>query len=551
MTFAYDPSLVFLVNGSAGPSDLSGKENHGSYEGSMGVVTDANRLAFSFDGVNDFIKGPEEPLVGNAAFTASCWFKIQDQASGTGGLRKSLLQQGGGVTPHGGWRIAVDNGRLWVAVGDRVSRPVFTNTAVLDDGNWHFALVLFNPGGSTEIHIDGENPEIFNTSSISNMTPISGIPLAVGAYHDGEVTKNQPDQQYFDGLIDTVQIYNRTLLPEEISHLYRGRGYSLFEKTASKAIRGGSFAGPKNVTLNGGSFVRESSVRVLNNQGGSFGPTSPLAEEIADPFPGTIFSDGTLFDNGTFEYKAGTLNQATSSAVMDDLIKNPSREKEIYLTQDHENSTYVRNPNRILPQANLTGVSPWNSDLGNRKAGNAITPRHIHFATHYAIAVNATVRFVTLDNEVIERTLVSRQNVAGDLSIGTLDSDLPESILPSKVLPENWTEYFTESSEQFMALFVTDQEEKLLLKRPDLGSITVRDPVLSAYLSFNETLVGGDSGSPAFLIVENQPVAYTQMQTATTGTPLHQNLAEIEALVSQTGHQLQYLDLTRYENHAS
>ena len=337
----------------------------------------------------------------------------------------------------------------------------------------------------------------------------------------------------------------------EAGHPYRDNPAYVEIPGPYNILSGGNFAGPKNVTLNGGSFVRESSVRVLNNQGGSFGPTPPLAEDIADPFPGTIFSDGTLFDNGTFEYKAGTLNHATSSAVMDDLIKNPSREKEIYLTQDHENATYIRNPNRILPQANLTGVSPWNSDLGNRKAGNAITPRHLHFATHYAIALNATVRFVTLDDEVIERTLVSRQNVAGDLSIGTLDSDLPESILPSKVLPENWTEYFTESSAQYMALFVTDQEEKLLLKRPDQGSITVRDPVLSAYLSFNETLVGGDSGSPAFLIVDNQPVAYTQMHTATTGTPLHQNLAAIEAIVSQTGHQLQYLDLTRYENHAS
>ena len=72
----------------------------------------------------------------------------------------------------------------------------------------------------------------------------------------------------------------------------------------------------------------------------------------------------------------------------------------MYNTKDHNHQHYVRNPECWASDLDLTCISPWNSQLRNRKAGTLISPRHAVWARHYNIRVNSTLRFVSTDGYV-------------------------------------------------------------------------------------------------------------------------------------------------------
>jgi hypothetical protein len=172
----------------------------------------------------------------------------------------------------------------------------------------------------------------------------------------------------------------------------------------------------------------------------------------------------------------------------------------------------------------LTAISPWNSSGGGNRAGTAITPRHIIYASHYKIPVGATVRFVTNDNEVVERNVVNIQSISStDITIGTLDSNLPSTIKPVKFLPPDWSKYMAfdknlKYGENAYLLkpripaLCLDQEEKALIA--DVmgftgGQATFTLPADVKMRQFNEQIVVGDSGNPSFFIIDNELVLIT------------------------------------------
>lgn len=229
----------------------------------------------------------------------------------------------------------------------------------------------------------------------------------------------------------------------------------------------------------------------------------------------------------------------------------PAMSKPIYTTQDFLNRVFVRNPNCWAADIDLTGLSPWNQGDANRRAGTLISPRHIAFAAHYPLSTtpgNNEIVFVTQQNVTVTRQVVASVVAAADIQIGLLDADVPSTIAYYKVLPRDWRTHLPASNR--LPMLHLDQEEKALVRDMNgLGATsnysfhsTPLDPVR---LSFSETLIGGDSGNPAFLVLDDEAILILTHHYANGGPFYTYYWNEVNAAMAQLGggYQLTEFDL--------
>lgn len=259
--------------------------------------------------------------------------------------------------------------------------------------------------------------------------------------------------------------------------------------------------------------------------------------------------------------------RADVTQAVDDNIVNLDVEDglNIFDTQNHSLCSYTRNISCWAYEYDLTCISPYNTDAGTRKAGTLVTPRHIIFAAHYEIANNATVRFVRTDNTVVDRVMTHKQRHPSyspyfpDLTIGVLDSDVPSDIKFCRVLPDNWENYFPTGINR-MPCLTLDQEEKAL--------ITDGNVIFTTYTSFlspesntkrrefYELKISGDSGNPAFLIINDELVLLTvwTFGGAGRGTSITYYKSDINQMIKDvdiaagisTGYTLSEISLSAY-----
>jgi len=248
----------------------------------------------------------------------------------------------------------------------------------------------------------------------------------------------------------------------------------------------------------------------------------------------------------------------------------PSAEMPIYTTQNHSGGVYTRNTNNWAysrVQA-MTAISPWNSDSTFQKAGILVSPRHVLFATHYRPADGSTIRFVQADNTVVTRTLSgvidlpTTSPLYPDIAIAKLDSDVPAGISFAKVLPVGFEDKLPANIQPGrIPCAATDQEEKLIVIDlaflPHDNSVTeycsMQIPVSALRSGFNEGLVGGDSGNPAFWFIGSDLVLLTMWSSANNGgygTSVAAFRDDINAAMTTLGggYQLTPVNLSSYPN---
>ena len=314
-------------------------------------------------------------------------------------------------------------------------------------------------------------------------------------------------------------------------------------------------------------------------------PANNIAQAVA---PGNVILKATA-PTGEFaavairvEYRAGATSDtfieyvaaaaaSNATAAVDDRIANKdATAKPIYSTQNHETATYVRNPNCWAASLDLTCISPWNSTGGGTRAGTLISPRHVLFCEHldFHPTVGATIRFIAADNTVETRTITALATHPDytpnyqytphfpDITIGVLDSDVPNTISFAKVLPQNWGEYFPSVGAPVAGLtipsLVLDQEEKALVA--DWRSSSMLNyfalPVNAQRQIFFETIISGDSGNPAFLIINDELVVLNTWTFggAGSGTNLVPHKDAINTMMTSLGggYQLAEVDLSGF-----
>lgn len=227
-----------------------------------------------------------------------------------------------------------------------------------------------------------------------------------------------------------------------------------------------------------------------------------------------------------------------------------------FSTQDHDNQIYVPNDNCWAKAFDFSCESPWNSQDSGRRSGTLVSPRHFIFAAHYPLQVGDTIRFVSKLGEVVNRTVTQTANVvATDISVGCLDSDVPDYIKFAKVLPIDFTTKIPGGGDinPKIPVFQLDQEEKILAGgwMEDSSIASVGTPEESSLLAFHETIIGGDSGNPNLVPIDNDMVLLFCFLSAQEGPSIRHNTSKINTIMTNMGggYQLSIADLSSFNNY--
>ena len=183
-------------NGNA--NDESGNGNNGTNNGAT-LTTDRNGVtnqAYSFDGVDDYIS-----ILRNyqGSFTTSIWF------NSNGNSQYKPLIDAFDVN----WEIQIMNSFLaYVSFDNSSNLQVFNSSVLITNNNWNNLICTYN-SNILNFYLNGTQIDQFTVNTL----PINSGNYFLGASQTGS-------DQYFEGKLDDIGIWNRALTPQEITNLY-------------------------------------------------------------------------------------------------------------------------------------------------------------------------------------------------------------------------------------------------------------------------------------------------------------------------------------------
>ncbi|MFL6196554.1 MAG: LamG domain-containing protein [Thermoanaerobaculia bacterium] len=174
--------------------------NHGTHQN--GPVPTAGKVAYglSFDGVNDYVNAPAVTTHDYVNLTVDAW--IYPRSTNADG--RTILDWGG-LT----YRLILEGDELrFVTQPNPLSYAPLSTNANIPLGTWtHVAVVADNAAHQIRFYVNGNLVSTFTqyTANYSYMLP--GWAWTIGGV---------PGEDYFDGIIDEVEIFERVLAQSEI-----------------------------------------------------------------------------------------------------------------------------------------------------------------------------------------------------------------------------------------------------------------------------------------------------------------------------------------------
>ncbi len=169
--------------------------------------------ALSFDGINDYVKVPNNAALnfGTTDFSIDTWIKTQVSTGFQVFIDKRTY------APIG-YELMLYNGRLLFQMADSSGfsnywNPVSVNVA---DGNWHLVAVTVRRTGVPlgQLYVDGVVVASFSPR-LGNITNVAGLWL--GRHHPNALF---PSTMWFRGSLDEVEFFKRALTATEIGSLW-------------------------------------------------------------------------------------------------------------------------------------------------------------------------------------------------------------------------------------------------------------------------------------------------------------------------------------------
>lgn len=218
-TMAQVPNYV-PTNGLVGWWPFNGNANDGSGNGNNGTVNGAilttdrfgsANKAYSFDGVNDYIKTLSSSSLQPAnAISFMAWINPQ----GTGGYPHILTKNYGvGTNSYAmTYKIPAQNFR---AVFNSLTTGSVISPNLVQSSTWSHLVCTYD---GSEIKLF-ENGILVDSAMVSNILNYSNNPLLFAASND---PTTQSGVVYLNGKLDDIAIWNRALTQQEVSDLYNG-----------------------------------------------------------------------------------------------------------------------------------------------------------------------------------------------------------------------------------------------------------------------------------------------------------------------------------------
>ncbi|MBI4146721.1 right-handed parallel beta-helix repeat-containing protein [Candidatus Woesearchaeota archaeon] len=220
--------------------------------------------AYTFDGVDDYVDfGDINALDGLSSLSISLWVKPISLSA-----LKSLISKYSAAT--GNFFV----GTAEFDMNDLVFAPTaiggldigFTTGNFLDNNVWTQVVMVYDGSGignagRLKAYINGSSVSLSFSGTIPGTLPSNSLPVLIGSASDG---------RYFNGVIDEVLIFNRSLSADQVYQLYvDGNRSRHLETISSSQLRRGdvwSVAVTPNDNQNAsdGSIVLSNNVTILN-----------------------------------------------------------------------------------------------------------------------------------------------------------------------------------------------------------------------------------------------------------------------------------------------
>ena len=212
-------------NGNA--NDESGNNNNGVLNGPTLTLDRFQKesKAYNFDGINDFIRISNSQSLNSKDISISGWFKTNNLPTNEAEGAKAIV---------GKWwqSPSTCNGNynaFLVILTKPVVGPVLGGATSFYAGNNFFSNQLIEPSKWIHfvfIHDSKTGGKIYLNGQLSNSNQLKGdICNSTNPLNIGADSKAGKIYRFFNGAIDDVAIWNRTLTPEEILKIYKGEGF--------------------------------------------------------------------------------------------------------------------------------------------------------------------------------------------------------------------------------------------------------------------------------------------------------------------------------------
>ncbi len=211
---AQNASLVLMMHLDNSTLDSSQYGNNGTLQGGANcsaAVIGRLDTGCSFDGIDDLIRVNDQA---NINFTTGNSFtvlvRINPQALATASWTAVSKQN---AVSGAGWRMFLNttSRELMAIVSDGTNSVTLTSYNNVSNSSWsHIAMVVDREGNASSLYLNGI--VVNSSANISSVGSVrNGEPLRIGSISDG---------QYFNGSIDEVLVYNRSLSANEVRNHY-------------------------------------------------------------------------------------------------------------------------------------------------------------------------------------------------------------------------------------------------------------------------------------------------------------------------------------------
>ena len=191
---------------------------------------------YEFDGVNDYIKLNNLNFSDNESFTISAWINTKKASA-----IQTIFSTGAGGGAKGiGFLYSPTNRFYFEIYGESGGRQTFYSTTnSLNSGGWNYVAASFN---ATSLNLTLYANGVQNNSTIVTdpTSIVYAAPVSIGSLRGSST--------YFNGSIDEVMLFNKTLNSTEISEIYDNQSQR-FYKTGEIFYQGLNFSGASQVNI--------------------------------------------------------------------------------------------------------------------------------------------------------------------------------------------------------------------------------------------------------------------------------------------------------------
>lgn len=193
-------------------TDSSGNGRNGALVNGTLIATGRIKQGLSFDGFDDYVDIPNISFAG--PFTFSTWYYTSNNAQT--GMIFGEVTGSGSFSP----KIGMNAGNFFLRIGTSTSD---SSVSLSRANQWHHIVVTRDSSSKIDLYVDG-----------GQANRLFGNVAQTDTYILDKIGANGTLGQHFNGKLDDVRVYTRTLSTNEISNLYKIGKSSLLTRTVGE-----------------------------------------------------------------------------------------------------------------------------------------------------------------------------------------------------------------------------------------------------------------------------------------------------------------------------